>query len=178
MSKTKYYHYYVEGNNEEKLINVLKTNLQLIPSGKVQIFNALTHHLTDGRLVGLEENSVVIFVFDTDDETVDLNILKENEKLLEDCPRVRNHFCITQVKNIEDELIRSTDIKKIEELLSSKTKSGFKNDFNRIDSKNIAGKLKKHNFDIKQLWSEKPRGKFSEINNASELIKNHFRKRV
>lgn len=178
MTASKHYYYFVEGENEEKLINVLKTTLQLIPAGKVLKFNGLTRHITKTRLLEFERNSVVIFVFDTDDESAGLGILNDNEKQLDNSGSVIEHYCITQVKNIEDELVRSTDVKKIEDLLPSKTKKLFKNDFNRMKATVIARKLKEHHFDINLLWSEQPEGKFSEINNDSDLIKNNFRKRV
>lgn len=41
MGQSKYYHYFVEGEDEEKLIQVLKTDLRLIVPGKVQKFNVV-----------------------------------------------------------------------------------------------------------------------------------------
>lgn len=41
MRKNRYYHYFVEGEDEEKLLKVLKTDLQLIVPGKVQKFNVV-----------------------------------------------------------------------------------------------------------------------------------------
>ena len=65
----KYYHYFVEGQDEEKLINFLKR------SGIVS--------------------------------------------------RV---LCVTQVKNLEDEFLRSCNIRKIRELTGSKSDKDFKHD--------------------------------------------------
>jgi len=39
MIRNKYYHYFVEGESEEKIVNILKTELQWIVPGKVQKFN-------------------------------------------------------------------------------------------------------------------------------------------
>ena len=83
--------------------------------------------LTDLKLRVLSEGTILIFVFDTDSGNID--ILNENIKKAKKSSRVKKVYCITQVKNIEDELIRSTDIKRIEELLSSKSKTDFKRDF-------------------------------------------------
>lgn len=47
----KYYHYFVEGQDEEKLINVLKTDMRCIVSGKVQKFNIVQEKLTKPRLM-------------------------------------------------------------------------------------------------------------------------------
>ena len=37
-----YFQYYVEGEDEEKLINVLKSDMQCIVAGKVHILNPVT----------------------------------------------------------------------------------------------------------------------------------------
>lgn len=50
MRKSRYYHYFVEGEDEEKLLKVLKTDLQLIAPGKVQRFNVIQEKLTKLRL--------------------------------------------------------------------------------------------------------------------------------
>ena len=42
----KYYQYYVEGQDEEKIIQVLKTELQLIEPGKVEKFNVVSEKFT------------------------------------------------------------------------------------------------------------------------------------
>lgn len=51
MRKSRYYHYFVEGEDEEKLLKVLKTDLQLIAPGKVQRFNVIQEKLTKLRLM-------------------------------------------------------------------------------------------------------------------------------
>ena len=80
MGQGKYYHYFVEGEDEEKLIQVLKTDLRLIVPGKVQKFNVVEQKLTRLRLMSLKEGTTVILVFDTDTGKVD--ILKENIEFL------------------------------------------------------------------------------------------------
>ena len=84
--------------------------------------------------------------------------------------RVKKVYCITQVKNIEDELIRSTDIKRIEELLSSKSKTDFKRDF--IRERNLKQKLAAHSFDLNMLWCKEPQSPFENIRNESGVVKN------
>ncbi len=46
MGKNKYYHYFVEGEDEEKILKVLKTDLRLIEPGKIQKFNVVDKRLT------------------------------------------------------------------------------------------------------------------------------------
>lgn len=171
MTSCKYYYYFTEGENEEKLIDVLKTEFQVIPSGRVEKLNVLTHLISNVKILTLQKNATVIFVFDTDDDSVKLDIFHENVKRLKRCRSVRNLFCITQVRNIEDELVRSTDIRAIEELLPSKSRKSFKNDFNRMELKNLARKLEEHNFNISLLWSRQPQGKLAETRNDSDRIK-------
>ncbi len=49
---------------------------------------------------------------------------------------VKEVICITQVKNLEDELLRSCDVKQIKELTGSKSNSNYKRDMlNDADSR-------------------------------------------
>lgn len=57
MRQCQYYHYFVEGRDEEKIINTLKSDLQLIKAGKVQIFNVVEQKLTKPRLMLLKNNT-------------------------------------------------------------------------------------------------------------------------
>ena len=60
------YHYFVEGEDDAKVINILKTDLCLIIPGKVQIFNVMQEKITNPRLMSLKADTIVILVFDTD----------------------------------------------------------------------------------------------------------------
>jgi hypothetical protein len=44
------FQYYVEGDDEKRLIEVLKTDMRLIIPGKVQILNVVQERLTDLKL--------------------------------------------------------------------------------------------------------------------------------
>ena len=76
--KSKFVQYYVEGEDEEKLVNVLKTQLGLIRPGKVQKLNVVEQEITNIRLRTLKQGTMVVLVFDTDTGNVD--ILKKNIK--------------------------------------------------------------------------------------------------
>lgn len=56
----KYYQYYVEGQDEEKLIQVLKTELRLIEPGKVEKFNVVSEELTKLRIMSLKMGTIVV----------------------------------------------------------------------------------------------------------------------
>ena len=44
--KREQYHYFVEGEDDRKVVNTLKTDLQWIKPGKVQVFNVIEEELT------------------------------------------------------------------------------------------------------------------------------------
>ncbi len=163
----KYIQYFVEGEDEEKMLSVLKTDMQLIVPGKVSKLNVVQDKFTKARLMNLRPDTTVVIVFDTD--TSNANILKENIEILKKTPTVQSIICITQVKNLEDELIWSCDIKTIRELTGSKTDSEYKHEL--IKASNLATLLRKHGFDISKFWAKDATGVFGEFKNESRLIK-------
>ena len=150
MSKIgQYIQYYVEGQDEEKILSVLKTDMQLILPGKVSKFNVVQNKLTKARLMNLRPGTTVVLVFDTD--TNNTKILKENIDTLKKTSTVYSVVCITQVRNLEDELVRSCNIKAVRELTGSKTDSEYKSKL--ISATNLAALLAKHGFDVNKFWS-------------------------
>jgi len=68
---------------------------------------------------------------ENESEKIDLDlykadILDENIKIIKNSNNVRDIICIPQIKNLEDELIYSTNITKIIDLLESKSKKILK----------------------------------------------------
>lgn len=167
MSRDKYYQYFVEGEDEKKLIDVLKTDMKLIVAGKTQVFNVTQKKLTKLRVMNLKQGTTVVLVFDAD--AGNLQILKENIEFLKKESVVSEVICVIQVKNLEDELIRSCNIKQIKELLGSKSAKDYKADL--IKEKNLAKKLKERQFNIKYFWNMKDSGKYAEIENEGYKIK-------
>ena len=162
--KNRYYHYFVEGEDEEKIVKSLKTDLQLIVPGKIQKFNVIQQKLS--KLMSLKKGTIVVLVFDTD--TGNTSILLENIKFLKGESTVKEVLCITQVKNLEDELIRSCDIKQIKELTGSKSNKDFKRDV--IKDNSFHKKLLKHNFNFQKFWISSDAA-YKCINNDAERIK-------
>lgn len=165
--KSKFVQYYVEGEDEEKLVQVLKNDLRVIRPGKIQKLNVIERDLSNARLMTLRPGTMVVLIFDTD--TGHPDILLQNLERLKKCPAVSEIITIPQVLNLEDELVRSCGIKRITELLGSKSKSEFKADF--IRSKNLAEKLKEQSFDIYRLWSRNPLPPYTGIENQAEKIR-------
>lgn len=166
MGKCKYYHYFVEGQDEEKIVKVLKTDLQYIVPGKVQVFNVVQQRLTKLRLMSLKPDTTVVLIFDTDKGKT--SILSENISFLKNYSNIKEVLCITQVKNLEDELTRSCDIRQIKELTGSKSNREYKHDM--IKDSNFDRKLIKFNFNFDLFWSSIDEA-FSDIKNNAQKIK-------
>lgn len=158
-------HYFVEGETERKLIETIKN--KYLYSGKIKIINTIQNKVPNSILRTLERETVVVLVFDTDVEKID--ILDENIRLIMSSNNVKDVICILQIKNLEDELIYSTNINKIVDLLESKSKKDFKNDFN--NSKNLLKKLEEKEFKISKLWSRNALDIYKKYKNSSEVIK-------
>ena len=74
------YHYYVEGDDEKKVIDTLKTSMQLIISGKVDVFNVIERKFTRNQIMRLKQGTIVVLVFDTDTNQVD-TLLEQHKNL-------------------------------------------------------------------------------------------------
>lgn len=166
MANSKCYYYFVEGQNEKKMIEILKTSFKYIVAGRVEVFNVIQEKLTKLRIMSLKPNTTVILVFDTD--VMKTSTLLENIAFLNKEPNVKEVFCITQVKNLEDELIRSCKIRQIKELTGSKTNREFKRDM--IKDNNFETKLKKFEFDFEVFWNSEDEN-FNIVKNDSSKIK-------
>ena len=158
-------HYFVEGENERKLIETIKN--KYLYSGKIKVMNTIQNKVSKSILRTLERETIVVLVFDTDIEKVD--ILDENIKIIKNSNNVRDIICIPQIKNLEDELIYSTNITKIIDLLESKSKKDFKNDFNNC--KNLIKKLEDKEFKISKIWSREAVDIFKKYKNEAIKIK-------
>lgn len=165
--KSNFVQYYVEGEDEAKLIEVLKNKLRVIKPGKIQKLNVVEREITDARLRPLSRGTMVVLIFDTDTGTLD--ILNKNLKKLKECSSVSEIVTIPQVSNLEDELVRSCNIKSIKELLNSKSKNDFKSDI--IHVSNLENKLLEHDFNIKLFWSRSPLAPYQNIPNQSAKVK-------
>lgn len=165
--KTKFVQYYVEGETEEKLLQTLKNDLNIIKSGNVQKLNVIDQIITNARLIPVRPGTMVVLIFDTDTGKTD--ILNQNLEKLKTCPAISECITIPQIYNLEDELVHSCNIKQITDLLGCKSKKEFKTDF--IRTKNLSDKLTKHQFNINQLWCRQPLPPYQNIKNQADKIK-------
>lgn len=162
-----YYQYYVEGDDDRKIVNTLKTDFQIIQPGKVDKFNVVQNLLNKNRIQILKKDTTVVLVFDTD--TSSAEILKKNIEFLQKQKSIKAVICVPQVDNLEEELVRVCSIKYIKELTESKTNSEFKSDILKIN--NLKQKLEEKDFDFDRFWSSLPKGNFAQIPNESEKIR-------
>jgi len=165
--KTKYIQYYVEGPDDKKVIDTLKTKMRLVKPGKVDVLNVVTERITDLRLRNLSPGTMVVLVFDVDAGSRD--ILNANIQKLENCQAVTEVVTIPQVPKLEIELVRSCDIRQIKELLNSRSNDDFKRDVMRVT--NLDTKLREHQFDIDHFWSATPTPPYQDIPNQAAKVK-------
>lgn len=168
MRRKAIYHYYVEGEDEKKLFDVLKKDLCCIESGKVDKMNVIQTKFTAARIRPLKQDTIVVLVYDTDVEN-NMDILQYNVKFLNNQKGIKEVICIPQVNNLEDELLRGCKIKNIIELTKSISKSNYKNDF--ISCTNLGARLKACEFDISKMWNQIPTNEFKCFGNQAEKIK-------
>ena len=170
MGKGARYHYFVEGECEKKLISVLKEQKNLIVPGKIDVLDVTKERLTELKLRPLPDGVILILVFDTD--TQETAILWENLNMLKNSSRFKEIWCVLQVTNLEDELVRSTEIRNIKELLGSKSVKEFKTDF--IKEKRLYQKLAEKGFELRKIWTSEPGKKYKAIKNDGGKIKKKF----
>ena len=165
--KTKYIQYYVEGPDDKKVIDTLKTKMGLVKPGKVDVLNVVTEKITDLRLRTLSPGTMVVLVFDVDAGSRD--ILNTNIQKLKNCQAVTEVVTIPQVPKLEIELVRSCNIRQIKELLNSRSNDDFKRDVMRVT--NLDAKLREHQFDIDQFWSATPTPPYQDMLNQATKVK-------
>lgn len=158
-------HYFVEGENERKLIETIKN--KYLYSGKIKVMNTIQNKVSKSILRTLEREIIVVLVFDTDVEKID--ILDKNIELIKNSNNVRDIIYILQIKNLEDELVYSIKIKRIKDLLESKSDKDFKRDF--ISCNNLIKKLEEKEFKISKLWSREAKNIYKKYENKSKEIK-------
>lgn len=71
MAKEKNFHYFVEGQDEQKLLSTLKTDMNLIQAGRIQVYNVVEKQIKKAYLLALKKPTTVVFVFDTDTGKID-----------------------------------------------------------------------------------------------------------
>lgn len=134
--------YFVEGEDDAALIRALQVPPAKIPQGKPVVLNVASAWISKATLFRVVEDTV-IFVFDTD--VCNQQILQDNINLVS---RYKKVILWRQVRNLEEVLVRATDLRDVRELTKSKTKKGFKSDFLQIEKIYLRKKLEEHKIDM------------------------------
>ncbi len=167
MNKT--YVYYCEGEDDQKLIDALKVSPSKIQPGKSKKLNVIQSLIPKSILLGIKSDTNVVLVFDTD-VTTNLDVVKKNIENIKKYCRGVKIINLLQVKNLEDELVRCTDVKTVLELTKSKSLSNFKADFRKMKDEQCRSMLDRHKIDVKRLWTTRASGEFEFAERNSELV--------
>lgn len=168
MRKNGIYQYYVEGEDEKKIVNTLKQEIGCIASGKVEKFNVIQNRFSVARIRPLKKGTIIVMVYDTDVET-NINILEYNIKFLKKQSAIKDVICIPQVNNLEDELVRACNVRNAAQITKSDSQKEYKKDL--ISCTNLAKRLQNCEFDVTKFWNELPKNSFKKYGNNSNAIK-------
>ena len=167
-------------NNDKLLADKIQTAIQeTIPLWKSQMVMALglarqqetlklQRDVTDTTNALLLRNSEIL-------KQNTINVARETERgivdieTLKKCAAVKDVWCIPQVKNLEDELVRACNIRNVMDLTGTRTLHDHKRAF--INSSNQSQMLERNEFNIRKLWSKVPDNAFAQFGNDSEKIK-------
>ena len=150
--------------------DALKNKKSQILPGKSKILNVVQTLIPKSILLSIKPDSYVVLVFDTD-VTTNLNVVKKNiSNIKKYCTGVKIIYLL-QVRNLEDELIRCTDVKSALELTKSKSLSNFKADFRKLKDEECKRLLERHKIGVAHLWATKAPADFDFAERNSDLIK-------
>lgn len=162
--------YYCEGEDDQKLIDALKSSPSKIQPGKSKKLNVVQNLIPKSILLGIKPDTNVVLIFDTD-VTTNLDVVKKNIENIKKYCRGVKIINLLQVKNLEDELVRCTDVKSVLELTKSKSLSNFKADVRKMKNEQCRNMLDRHKINVDRLWTTKASGEFEFAERNSSAIK-------
>lgn len=161
--------YYVEGLCEQQLISALKEKPAVLIPGKIRVFNVVQNLIPKSHMISIQAGTTVVLVFDTDVPQTDR--LRKNLELLKRYCGKLNIVFLPQVLNLEDELVRCTDVKSVTELTKSNSVSHFKTDFCKLKVRDCRAMLERHKLDTEHLWMTSAPDVFDFVENNGYLVK-------
>ena len=161
--------YYVEGPCEQQLISALKEEPEKLIPGKIKVFNVVQNLIPKSQMLSIQAGTTVELVFDTDVSQT-LNLKKNLELLERYCGKLKIVF-LPQVLNLEEELVRCTDVKTVTKLTKSGSVKNFKTDFCKMKVKDCRSMLERHQLNIARLWMTKTPDAFDFTENNGDSIK-------
>lgn len=165
------FYYFVEGECEKKLIDILKMpDSNILVPGKVQVFNVMQNLISKQRILAIPKTAHIIFVYDVD--VLNVDILKRNVKTLEKYG-FKKIFHIHSFKKLEDELVHCTNVNNINSIFDTSSDDEFKRCFLKAQDNGLKSKLIDLNFDSGKLWTRFDRNNLEQFysNNGIKLIK-------
>ena len=161
--------YYVEGPCEQQLISALKESPSKLIPGKIKVYNVVQNLIPKSQMLSIQSGTTIVLAFDTD-VPVTANLQKNLELLHRYCGKLQIIY-LPQVLNLEDELVRCTNVKSVTDLTRSNSIRNFKTDFCKLKIKDCRAMLERHSLDVKKLWSCKTPDAFSFVECNSNRIK-------
>ncbi len=160
--------YFAEGDCEAQLLNALRLHPERILPGKVRVFNVIQKLIPKSQLLTFQAGMTVVFVFDTDTEQTER--LRQNIQRVQRYCRVRL-LTVAQVLNLEDELVRCTDVHSVQELTQSRSQHNFKSDFCRMKPEDCLSMLNRHHLDPEKLWAKEPPAVYDFVRQDGKAVK-------
>lgn len=161
--------YYVEGPCEQQLIAALKEAPERLIPGKIKVFNVVQNLIPKSQILSIRPGTTVVLVFDTDVSQTS-NLQRNLELLARYCGKLKIVF-LPQVLNLEEELVRCTDVRAVTELTQSGSIKNFKTDFCKMKTKDCRSMLGRHKLDYMRLWMTKTPESFAFVENNGSQIK-------
>lgn len=161
--------YCVEGPCERQLIAALKEAPSKLIPGKIKVFNVVQNLIPKSQMLSIQAGTTIVLVFDTDVKQTS-NLKKNLELLNRYCGKLHIVY-LPQVLNLEDELVRCTDVKTASDLTRSNGIRNFKTDFCKMKPKECRAMLERHGLKIDQLWSTTAPEEFSFVENNGHQVK-------
>lgn len=161
--------YFVEGQCEELLVKALRQQPARLIPGRVKVLNPIQNWIPKSILLTIEPGMTVVLVYDTDKPEMEI-LLRNIELLKHSCVKVRL-IHLMQVRSLEDELVRCTDVREAMELTKSATKKDFKSDFCKLSPQSCRQLLERHRLDANKLWTTSAPAPFDKFVSNRDKVK-------
>ena len=112
---------------------------------------------------------MVVLVFDTDVEKTE-TLINNIRHIKQYASQVRIIY-LAQVLNFEDELVRATDLKKVQDLTRSSSIRDFKSDFCKMKPEECRNSLERHHLNTAVLWTTQPPAAFPFVDQNGQVVK-------
>ena len=149
----KRYLYFVEGECEEKFINIFKAPpYNYFLPGKVVVFNFINKYITNKRLALIKPDTNIILVYDTD--VRDIAKLEANIRILK-TSKFKHIYHIQSIQTFEDEVVFATNLSNINSFYGTSSCEEFKERFLHQECRSLVCKLDGCSLNLDKFWIRK-----------------------